>query len=356
MKKIITGFLLLFSIVVIAQKKYPDGLYAALDTDKGLIVVQLTYDKTPATVANFVSLAEGTNESVDAKFKGKKFFDGLKFHRVIADFMIQGGDPDGTGGGNPGYLFHDEIVPELKHDKAGTLSMANRGPATNGSQFFITHKETPWLDGKHTVFGYVIEGQNVVDKITQNDKIKKVTIIREGKEAKKFDAPKVFKNAVEKNKKDAETAKLKAEKLQKETEKYFAEIRSKAIQTNSGLAFYIYEKGNQGQGKPNKGEEVKIDYAGYLENGKIFDTSNEDTATKYLILDQQRKAANAYKPINFMYGNKDGLIKGFIEGLENMNYGDKALIFIPAELGYGERGIGPIPAHSNLVFDLHLTK
>ena len=172
------------------KKLLPDGLYAEMETSKGKIVLQLEFEKTPLTVANFVGLAEGTkNYSKDGgppKAQGKPFYDGLAFHRVIPDFMIQGGDPQGNGRGGPGYRFRNEIVPSLKHDRAGILSMANAGPDTNGSQFFITHKETPWLDGKHTVFGRVIEGQNVVNQIAQGDTIKTIKIVRVGDKAKAF--------------------------------------------------------------------------------------------------------------------------------------------------------------------------
>jgi len=142
----------------------PAKLIATIETDKGTIKIELENVLTPMTVANFVNLAE------------RGYYDGLKFHRVIANFMVQGGDPTGTGAGGPGYKFGDEIVKSLRHNKAGTVSMANAGPGTNGSQFFITHKATNWLDGKHTVFGYVIEGQKVVDAIRQNDKMNKITI------------------------------------------------------------------------------------------------------------------------------------------------------------------------------------
>ena len=174
-----------------AQSDLADGLYAKINTTKGTITIKLTYQKTPLTVANFVGLAEGNIKNT-AKGEGEPFYDGLKFHRVIQDFMIQGGDPSGTGAGGPGYSFRDEFDPELKHDRAGTVSMANAGPGTNGSQFFITHKDTPWLNGKHSVFGYVVDGQSVVDMIQQGDMIKSIEIIRVGKDAKKFDAAKVF--------------------------------------------------------------------------------------------------------------------------------------------------------------------
>src|SRR6476620_10231849 len=168
------------------------GIFAEMETSKGKITIKLEYQKTPITVANFISLAEGTNAAVvDDKLKGKPFYNGLKFHRVIADFMIQGGDPQGNGSGGPGYAFKDEFT-DAKFDKAGILAMANSGPKTNGSQFFITHKETPWLTGKHTIFGYVTVGQDVVNAIKQDDLINKVTIVRKGGDAKKFDAAKIF--------------------------------------------------------------------------------------------------------------------------------------------------------------------
>jgi peptidylprolyl isomerase len=173
------------------KKKLPDGLYAEMETSKGKILIQLDFEKTPLTVANFVGLAEGTKHYATSpgetpKLQNKPFYDGLSFHRVIPDFMIQGGDPQGTGSGGPGYQFRNEIDPSLKHDKAGILSMANAGPDTNGSQFFITHKDTPWLDGKHTVFGHVVEGQDVVNKIAKGDTIKTVKILRIGEKAKAF--------------------------------------------------------------------------------------------------------------------------------------------------------------------------
>ena len=162
-------------------------MYAKINTTKGEILIKLEYEKTPLTVANFVGLAEGTLKN-NKKELGTPYYNGLKFHRVIADFMVQGGCPDGNGTGDPGYKFADEFHPDLKHDKGGILSMANSGPATNGSQFFITHKETSWLDGKHSVFGHVVEGMDVVNAITQDDIINSVTIVREGAAAKAFDA------------------------------------------------------------------------------------------------------------------------------------------------------------------------
>ncbi len=180
------------------EKKLEDGIYAKIYTAKGNILIKLHYDKCPMTVANFVGLAEGKMPNAE-KPLGTPYYDGIKFHRVISkangdkqDFMIQGGDPKGTGSGGPGYAFKDEFSPDLKHEK-GTLSMANAGPSTNGSQFFITIVETSWLNNKHTVFGKVISGQNIVDSTTQGTVMTKVEIIRKGKEAKAFDAVETFK-------------------------------------------------------------------------------------------------------------------------------------------------------------------
>ncbi|MDN3706073.1 peptidylprolyl isomerase [Myroides ceti] len=357
MKKILgvlMGGFFLFTACNNKESNLPDGLYAEIETSKGTIVAQLEYTKTPVTVANFVSLAEGNNNFVEAKYKDKPFYDGLTFHRVINDFMIQGGDPEGNGNGGPGYKFNDEIVPELKHDKAGILSMANAGPGTNGSQFFITHNATPHLDGMHTVFGHVIEGQDVVNKIVQGDKINKIKIIRSGNEAKKFDAPKVFKEGLENNQKKQAEMQASVEKAVAETSLRIADAKAKATKTASGLGVFVFEKGT-GE-KPKAGEEVKVDYAGYFEDGRLFDTGIEDIANKFNAFDAQRKAMNQYGPIPFQYGSKTGLIPGFIEGIENLNYGDKAFIFIPSHLAYGERGSGPIPPNTDLIFEIHLSK
>ncbi|MDO4729045.1 MAG: peptidylprolyl isomerase [Bacteroidota bacterium] len=329
------------------KSEQDSGIFADIQTTKGVITVELEYEKTPVTVANFITLAEGTNPFVKPEYKGKKFYDGLNFHRVIADFMIQGGCPEGSGRGEPGYRFIDEIT-DLKHNRAGTLSMANSGPQTNGSQFFITHKDTPWLDGKHTVFGYVVKGQDVVDKIAQNDKIEKITIIRKGKTAENFDAVKVFsdyfKERTEKEKAEKEkTAKMRAEKME-----YFKNIKAKSSKTKSGLEYTIIEKGT-GK-KPNMEQDVYIHYAGFLEDGTIFDTSMKEIAQEFQVLD----ASRSYTPFSYKLKNKTGLIPGFLEGLELMNFGDKAVLFIPAHLGYGKTRMGPIPANSNLIFIIQL--
>jgi peptidyl-prolyl cis-trans isomerase A (cyclophilin A) len=368
-----------------AQNKKTDGLFAEVKTSKGTILIELAYTKTPITVANFVSLAEGKNTFVSENLLNKPFYDGLKFHRVIPNFMIQGGDPLGTGAGDPGYKFTDEFT-DLTHEGPGVLSMANSGPNTNGSQFYITHKETSWLDGKHTVFGKVIEGQDVVNAIAQNDIIEKVTIIRNGKLAKKFQADKIFKNykenqsvedkkqaalndlnsqkalALKEEKQKKELAIQTAEKKELET-KLVSVIANKAAQieklkqtgtkTSSGVVYQILSKGTGV--KPAEGTQVFIHYAGYLENGNLFDSSYEEVSKIYGKFDQNRANQKGYQPFPFQYGNKTGLIPGFIEGLENMSFGDKAIVYIPSALGYGERGAGEvIPANANITFEIEL--
>lgn len=355
MTSLILSMVALVSACSSPKQDLEDGLYANIKTNKGEILLQLEYEKTPVTVANFVSLAEGNNPFVDAKHKGKPYYDGLKFHRVINDFMIQGGDPDGTGAGGPGYVFKDEFDETLIHDKPGILSMANSGPTTNGSQFFITHKETPWLNQMHTVFGYTIKGQDIVNLITQDDVMEKVTIIRVGKEAKKFDAVKIFKNYFEQEAKDKKSAEENLGKAQKKYSDLFNDLKGKATKTDSGLSYYIIEKGTDK--KPVHGQDISVDYSGFFENGKLFDSSNAELSKEFNVFNQQRANANQYIPIPFKYGSKQGLIPGFIEGIEQMNIGDKALIFIPAHLAYGERGAGNvIPPNTDLVFQLHITE
>jgi|LauGreSuBDMM15SN_2_FD.fasta_scaffold04776_2 cyclophilin family peptidyl-prolyl cis-trans isomerase len=352
-----------------------EGIFATITTNKGDIVVQLEYQKTPITVANFISLAEGKNTFVsNEKLKGKPFYDGLKFHRVIADFMIQGGDPEGTGSGGPGYAFKDEIT-DLKHTKGGILSMANSGPATNGSQFFITHKETPWLDGKHTIFGHVVSGMDIVNLIAQDDVIKKVTISRKGALAKQFDAPKVFSDyyankdedakkqalidADNKRKQDSIMAVAKKEYLEKfasviaAKKAYFEISKPTATVTASGLAYKITQKGTGN--KPANGVTFNFNYAGYFEDGTLFDSSYQDVCKEYGTFNPQRAEQNGYRAFPFEAGKKEGLIPGFIEGLEHMTYGDKAIVFIPSKLAYGERGAGGvIPPNTNIIFELEM--
>ena len=302
-------------------------MHANIETSKGEIVLFLEFKKTPMTVANFVGLAEG-NLANTAKPVGEPYYDGIKFHRVINDFMIQGGDPTGTGGGGPGYKFADEIHPDLKHSGAGILSMANAGPGTNGSQFFITHKATPWLDGKHTVFGHVISGQEVVNSIIQNDIIEKVTIIRKGEAAESFDAPKVFKQ------KQEEITEKKKLDDQKQAEG-LSKLTEGATTTESGLKYVILKEGD-GE-KPQSGQTVSVHYSGYLVDGTKFDSSHDRN-----------------KPFEFPLGKRK-VIKGWDEGVALLNVGSKAKFIIPPELGYGTRGAGGlIPPNATLVFEVEL--
>lgn len=347
-----------------------DGIFATIATNKGAIVVQLEYQKTPVTVANFVSLIEGKNTFVtDAKLKGKPFYDGLKFHRVISDFMIQGGDPLGNGSGGPGYAFKDEIT-DLKFDKGGILAMANSGPATNGSQFFITHKDTPWLDGKHTIFGHVTEGMSIVNSIVQDDVILKMTITRKGASAKAFDAAKVFADYY--TNKDEDARKEAAKKAEAEAqaqkaykEKYAAVINAKAADivnlkttgtaTASGVIYKITQKGTGV--KPADGTKVNISYAGYFEDGILFDSNFEEVAKAYGKYDANRATHGGYKPFPFEAGRKDGMIPGFLEGLSQLSFGDKAIVFMPSNLAYGATGAGGvIPPNANLVFEVEMTE
>ena len=306
-----------------------DGLYAKFHTSKGEILVELEYEKTPGTVGNFVGLAEGNLEN-EAKPQGNPYYDGLIFHRVIPDFMIQGGDPKGTGVGGPGYQFEDEIHPDLKHDRPGILSMANAGPGTNGSQFFITHVATPWLDGKHTVFGLVVEGQDVVDAIKQGDKIEKLEIIREGEAAKNFNAVETFRQF--------NGAKAEREAAaKKQQEELMGELAQGFEKTSSGLRYKMVSEGN-GK-KAEKGKTVSVHYKGMLADGTVFDSS------------YKRK-----QPIEFPLG-KGHVIEGWDEGIQLLKEGDKARFVIPSHLGYGSRGAGGvIPPNATLVFDVELMK
>jgi len=336
-----------------------DGLFADIQTNRGDIIVKLEYRKTPLTVANFVTLAEGTSPFVDEQYKERKYYNGVTFHRVIKDFMIQGGDPTGTGSGNPGYRFKDEFNDSLKHDKAGILSMANSGVATNGSQFFITHTATPFLDGKHTVFGEVVEGLEVVDTIAnvktavadkpvQDVVMNEVNIIRNGKEAKDFDALQVMKDYFAE-----EEARVEAlEKIKADKAREFANQIVEAREMPSGLKYLELEAG-EGE-KPRTGQMVLVNYAGYLMNGTLFDSNYVDVATAHGMYDPRREQGGGYESVPMEYSPESRLIAGFREGLLNMKVGDKWRLFIPSHLGYGPQGTGPIPPDSDLVFDLEI--
>ncbi|MEN2402747.1 peptidylprolyl isomerase [Flavobacterium sp. MC2016-06] len=329
-----------------------EGIFATISTTKGDIVVSLEYVKAPVTVANFISLAEGTSPYVTVKsLKGKPFYDGLKFHRVINDFMIQGGDPDGNGSGGPGYSFKDEFVEELKFEKGGVLAMANSGPATNGSQFFITHKDTPWLNGKHTIFGHVVSGMDNVNKIVQDDIMTKITITRKGAAAKKFDAVKVFSDDVKKQ----EAKKDESKKIATTKAAYFTATKAKANTTASGLQYVITEKGSGV--KSAEGSTIYFHYAGYFEDGNLFDSSIAEVAKTYGKYDANRDAQKGYQAFPFTVGKKDGMIPGFLEALDMMTDGEKAIFFLPSNLAYGPQGAGGvIPPNTTLVFEIETYK
>ena len=303
-----------------------NGIYAKFTTPKGEILVSLEYEKTPGTVGNFVALAEGNLEN-NAKPQGEPYYNGLKFHRVIPDFMIQGGCPQGTGTGNPGYKFDDEIHPDLKHDAPGKLSMANAGPGTNGSQFFITHIETPWLDGKHTVFGSVLEGQDVVDAIAQGDDMS-LEILRVGDAAEAFNAVEAFRTF------EGSREKREAEEKAKQKE-LLDSVASGYEETASGLRYQILQKGEGKQA--TKGAGVSVHYKGQLLDGTVFDSS------------YKRK-----QPIDFNIGTGQ-VISGWDEGIQLLQVGDKARFVIPSNLAYGSAGAGGvIPPNATLIFDVEL--
>lgn len=304
-----------------------DGIYARFNTSKGELVVKLTHDKTPGTVGNFVALAEGTMDNT-AKAEGEPYYDGISFHRVIPDFMVQCGCPLGTGTGDAGYKFDDEFHPELVHDAPGVLSMANAGPGTNGSQFFITHVPTPWLDNKHTVFGHVTQGQDIVDAIAQGDKVEKLSIERVGAEAEAWDALTAFNNF--KNSGSERLAKVKAAQ-----EEALDKLAAGFEKTDSGLRYQLIQKGDGRQAV--KGKEVAVHYEGSLPSGQVFDSSYKRN-----------------EPISFQLG-VGKVIPGWDEGISLLKVGDKARFVIPSDLAYGEAGAGGvIPPNATLIFDVEL--
>lgn len=328
------SFVLLFMVnsVVFAATEdaaLGNGLFARISTNRGDIVVRLEYQKTPLTVCNFVALAEGKMNNTT----GKPFYDGLTFHRVIANFMIQGGDPLGNGTGGPGYRFPDEIDASLKHDSPGVLSMANAGPGTNGSQFFITHVATPWLDGQHTVFGKVVQGQSVVNAIRQGDRITRVEIIRNGPEAQAFKADQLTFDTLLRN---ASVSAMARTRVQREAT--IAEIKRKyptATVSASGIHFIIQQEGRGA--KPVAGKTVSINYKMMLLSGQTLDNSDLHGG-----------------PQDFPLGQGRLSIAGWEETLLDMKVGEKRLVVIPPELAFGATATGPVPANSFLVFEMEL--
>jgi peptidylprolyl isomerase len=335
---LIIGVILIVSAVeTVDAQQLGDGLFARITTNRGDIIGRLEYERAPLTVCNFVALAEGKMDAA----RGRRFYDGLNFHRVISrgngdaqDFMIQGGCPNGNGTGGPGYRFPDEIDPVLKHDKPGILSMANAGPGTNGSQFFITIVPTPHLNGKHTVFGQVVQGQNIVNTTRQGDRIQSISIIRNGTDATAFRADQETFDRLLREMGVGAANRAEAQK-QADLAKINADYPD-AQKTASGI-FYIIQK--QGTGaKPTAGRTVSVHYVGRLLNGTVFDNSNFRG-----------------RPIEFQAGT-GRVIRGWDETVMDMQVGEKRLVIIPPELGYGERAVGDnlIPPNSFLIFEMEL--
>ena len=367
---------MLSSLIVAAacQNKYPDlpdGLYAEIITNHGTMVLNLEYKKTPITVANFVSLAEGTNTLVDSAYAGKKYYNGLTFHRVMDEFMIQGGDPTASGTGSPGYKFKDEFSPDLKHDRLGILSMANPGPNANGSQFFITEVPYPSLDGRHSVFGNLVIGEDVLHTIAgievskpSNKPVnpvvmKEVNIIRKGKDAKKFDAPKVFKDhfaEAEKAEKER-IAKLEEEKKIKEQKMIAATAEMKPIIDDyatktkalpSGLKKFTITNGTGAT--PKEGDTIQVFYQGYFTDGKLFDSNIQSVEEKYGMLNEMKLQRQMYDAMPTPIKADAQMIQGFKEAVKSLKVGEKAFFYIPSHLAYGERGRGMIEPNTDLTF------
>lgn len=343
--KTISKFILLTLIItsMSCKDEYPnldDGLYAKFKTNYGEFITKLYYKKAPMTVGNFVSLAEGNNPKIEEKYQGKKFYDSLTFHRVMDGFMIQGGDPLGTGVGDPGYKFPDEFHPDLSQDTIGALSMANGGPNTNGSQFFITLTPQGRLDNRHAVFGQIVNGQDIVDSIGKVDVdlgnkpkedviINTIEIIRKGKEAKNFEAIVAFEKGIA----DFEEAQIKK---QEAINNKINSLYDNLIETESGLKYVITQENSSGE-LPKSGDNVSVHYEGRLIDGTVFDSSYKRG-----------------EPITFPLGQRR-VIPGWDEGISLLKTGEKATLVIPPNLGYGARGAGGvIPPNAYLVFDVEL--
>jgi cyclophilin family peptidyl-prolyl cis-trans isomerase/FKBP-type peptidyl-prolyl cis-trans isomerase len=365
-------FLLLNILFVSCQDKHTDledGLFAEFKTTHGTMVTELYYEKTPITVANFVALAEGNHPEVQEVFKGKPYYNGIIFHRVMDKFMIQGGDPEATGKGGPGYQFFDEIT-NLKHDKPGVLSMANGGVATNGSQFFITEAPAPWLDGLHTVFGQLVKGIEIQDSISNvktgpgtrpitDVVINELNIIRKGEAAQLFDAPKTWgkKNEIEKESRLKEEIKMKGEirkldSLAKIDLIKLDEYNKKSIKQKSGVKIYVIK---QGKGiKPKDGNVVKLYADGYLTNGLLFWSNNKKINERHGIYDVDKEARGFYDPISMELSPNMQLIPGFKEAIYTMNVGDIIYCYIPYNLAYGDESKGLIKPNSDLSFIIQM--
>lgn len=375
--KLLLLILFIFSCNSAKYEGLKDGLYAEIQTNKGDILLELYYEDVPMTVASFVSLAEGNNNKVPDSIKGKKYYDGIRFHRVVNNFIIQAGDQTETGKGFPGYRFGDEFPVDetneyiYSHNDYGMLSMGNSGPDTNGSQFFITNTPSQHLDGKHTVFGKSIINSlqlkelkkqfsdtlilrkaidslrlAVVNSIVQFDTIKTIKIIRIGDDAKKFDAPKVLEEEMvlyelgeegRQKIKDAIEEKRYNDYVANKNAFYSKLDESNAIKTASGLGFLVLKSNPKGQ-KVVDFKTIKAHFSLFLADGKKIQ-STEDTGA----------------PLVFRLDNKQKrMITGFVEGLRMMREGEMARLFVPYYIGFGEAAYGPLPAKSDLVFELEI--
>ncbi len=307
--------------------KSEPGIYAEFTTDKGVIICKLEEKKVPMTVGNFVALCEGKMPDA-GKPTGQPFYDGITFHRVIPNFMIQGGDPAGNGtGSNTKYSFADEFDASLSFDGPGVLAMANAGPATNSTQFFITHVATTWLNNKHSIFGHVVQGQDVVNAVAQGDKMNSVRIIRVGKEAEAFDGLKTF-NTEKQNAVAKEAAKNK-EALEK-----MGKMFTNAKTTASGIKYSVVKEGTGAS--PSATSSVTVHYTGMFLDGKVFDSSVQRGTPATFGLNQ--------------------VIAGWTEGVQLMKEGGKTNFMIPSNLAYGPQGRPGIPANSTLIFEIELIK
>jgi peptidylprolyl isomerase len=306
-----------------------DGLFARISTNRGDIVVILEQQKTPMTVCNFVALAEGTMTAAG----GRPFYDGLTFHRVIGDFMIQAGCPLGNGTGGPGYRFPDEIDPGLRHDGPGILSMANAGPGTNGSQFFITHVATPWLDGNHTVFGHVVHGQNVVNAVQQGDRIERVTIIRNGAEASAFRADQATFDALLRNADSAARARVQ---VQRDADIALIERDFPTATVSPSGVRWVRERPGTGL-RPTPGSTAVVNIVGKLLTGMVFANTDLTGGAEEL-------------PVGV-----GSILPGLDEAIMDMVVGERRTVIVPPELGYGARAVeNIIPANSFLIFEIEL--
>lgn len=343
--------------------KYPDladGVYAEFVTNKGTFVAKLFHEQAPVTVSNFVTLASGKSEMADSTYMGKPYYNGLIFHRVINDFMIQGGCPLGNGMGSPGYAFPDEFVQGLVHDKKGILSMANSGPNTNGSQFFITLKETPHLDYKHAVFGEIVIGQDIVDSIgavetsKPGDKPVEDVVMQEVNILTKGDI--VVPTLKEALTIKAEKAAARAEEIKNTAAEYKAKneaILADAEELPSGLRRAYVTKG-EGE-TPAEGQIVLLEYEGYYTDGLLFDTSDPDLAEKFDVMNLARKEAGRYGALEIPFSSDARMIPGFKEAMLSMQVGDEIMVYLPSHLGYGEQGSRAIPPNTDLIFRMKMT-